>query len=151
MTPPDPAAEERALLAVTAALLDMGRGIDALARPLTVLALGGVLARVVAPVPVVCLCALAVGGVAGLVACYFGVRVAFDAALFRRLLGGGEGLTSLDRPLVALGLAPERKAGRPLRDRVAGATRLLRRQGMCLAVQTTALLLAGAAAAFNRH
>lgn len=147
MTPRDPGEEDRSLFAVTAALLDAGRGLDALSRALTVLAFAGLVAAAVARVPVAAFGALALAALAGLAAAYAGARVAFDAALFRDLAAGGnEGLAPLDAALVRLGLVPAGRAGRPPGDRAAGATRLLRRQVLLLAVQALALLAVGAAA-----
>ena len=139
-----PGGAERQFLLTTAALLDRGRGIDALSRPLVVLAFAGLLAGSVAPVPGVSLCALALSAFAGLTAAYVGARVAFDAALFRGLADGGS-LALLDEALSALRLLPAGKAGRPLGERAAGAIRLLRRQAVLFAVQAAALLAAGAA------
>lgn len=149
MTLPDPAAAERQLLATTAALLEAGQGIDALSRPLAVLAFAGLLASILAPVPIASLCALVLAGLAGLATAYAGIRVALDQALFRGLVDGTGSLALLDESLTMLGIVPARKAGRPLSERVAGATRLLRRQATLFAIQAAALLAAGAAGALH--
>ncbi len=137
----DPAA--RQLLAAAAGLLDMGRAMDALSRPLTVLAFAGLLAPLAVPVPLAGLVALLLAGLGGLGGTYAGARVAFDAALFRGLATETGDLALLDGALMQLGLLPARKAGRPMAERLAGAQRLLRRQALLLAVQAAALLTAG--------
>ena len=136
-------AATRQLLATTAALLDMGRTIDRLSRPLTVLALAGLLAPLTVPVPMAGMATLVLAGLAGLGAAYTGARVAFDAALFRELATGRGDLALLDGALLQLGLLPAHKAGRPLADRLAGAPRLLLRHALLLIVQAAALLATG--------
>lgn len=139
----DPA--KRQLLLTGAGFLDLGRTIDGLSCPLTVLAFAGLLTPLVAPVPLAGWLALLASGVAGLCAAYAGARVAFDAALFRGFAEGTGDLAPLDGALLQLGLMPASKAGRPLQERLAGAQRLLRRQAVLLAAQAGALVLAGAA------
>jgi hypothetical protein len=121
----------RASLAAAAALLAQGRGLDRLSRLLTVTALAALVAVAVLGAPklmVVALLALSV--LAGVNELYFAVRVGFDAALFRRLADAAETseLTSLDQALIAIGLLPADKAGRPLEQRIAGACRLFYKQ-----------------------
>lgn len=140
----DPAT--RQLLLTGAGFLELGRTIDGLSRPMTVLAFAGLLTPLVVAVPLASWLALLVSGVAGLCAAYAGARVAFDAALFRGLAEGTGDLAPLDGALLQLGLMPASKAGRPLQERLAGAQRLLRRQALLLAAQAGALVLAGAAA-----
>lgn len=134
-------------MAAAAALLDTGRFADGLLRPLTVVALVGLLAPLAMPVPWASLVALLLAALAGLGGSYAGARVAFDAALFRRLAAAACGPALLDGALVQLGLLPAHKAGRPLAQRIAGAQRLLRWQAMLLAVQAGALAVAGVLAA----
>lgn len=140
----DPA--KRQLLLTGAGFLDLGRTIDGLSCPLTVLAFAGLLTPLVVPVPLASWLALLASGLAGLCAAYAGARVAFDAALFRSLAEGTGDLAPLDGALLQLGLMPASKAGRPLHERLAGAQRLLRRQALLLAAQAGALAVAGAAA-----
>lgn len=130
-------AEDRALFAATAALLDQGRSIDRLSWGLNVAAL---VALTVAPdsfgmTPLLIVVAI------GLLEAFLGARVAFDAGLFRALATGQvlPDLAALDRALLALRLMPAAKAGRPVAARVAGARRLMRWQAMALAAQVAVL------------
>jgi len=146
-------ATARQLMATTAALLDQGRRVDRLSRPLTAAALIGLLlwpafaarpsAATVAVLALVALC--------GLAQTFLAVRVGFDAALFRDLAheAGSPGLRDLDASLQQLGLMPAAKAGRPLAARAAGARRLLDRQCIALLAQA-ALAILGALLALLR-
>lgn len=140
----DPAT--RQLMLTGAGFLDLGRNIDGLSRPMTLLAFAGLLTPLVVPVPLASWLALLASGMAGLCAAYAGARVAFDAALFRGLAEGTGDLAPLDDALLQLGLMPASKAGRPSHERLAGAQRLLRRQALLLAAQAGALIIAGALA-----
>lgn len=137
-----PAADPE-LLAIAAALLDTGRGIEQLARFLTVLAFAGLLAPLWMPVPAGRLFLLLASAVAGLGGAYAGARVGLDATLFRRLAAMAQGPAMLDDALMQLGMLPARKAGRPSVQRIAGARRLLRMQALLLLVQAGALAMAG--------
>jgi hypothetical protein len=139
----------QAMLEVASALLRQGRTIDRLSRLLTVAALVLLISSrglgVAAPALVVTL-ALAV--LAGLAEAYFAFRVGFDADLFDRLRNPARmDLASLDAALVQLGMLPASRTGRPLEQRIAGAQRLLYKQGAALMIQIV-VLLCGAAIAF---
>ncbi len=119
---------------VAAALLEQGRAIH-----IASLALGlGV--AILAPhgangLLTVIVCAAAVAAL--LTEIYVAIRVGFDAKLFRAVGDGRMDLASLDETLAAFGLAPCTKAGRSLKERLAGAMRLFRMQAIC------AIVLAG--------
>jgi len=138
-----------AMLEVATALLRQGRTIDRLSRLLTVAALvmliGAIAFRVASPALVT---ALALAVVAGVAELYLAFRVGFDADLFDRLRDPAKlDLAALDAALAQLGLAPASKGGRPLDQRIAGAQRLLYKQGMAMGIQS-AVLLCGAVVAF---
>ena len=82
---------------------------------------------------------------AGVAQLYFGLRVGFDAALFRGLADatviGAPELAKLDAALTTMGLLPAGKAGRPLEQRVAGACRLFYKQAGSLVLQIALFLL----------
>ena len=125
----------------TAALLDQGRIVDRLSRPLTIAALVGLL---IAPALDADLArrsvtlAIAVA-IAGLAETYFAVRVSFDAALFHHLAGStapGEAVfTATDAAMTQLGLLPAAKVGRSAEARAAGAKQLLRWQILACVIQ----------------
>lgn len=145
MTPVEPAPP--LLLPVAGALLAQGRRIDRLSQPVTAAAL---IALLVLPLttgaPNGPALAIAVAVVlAGLAEAWFGFRVGFDAALFRRLAMQPDGpdLAGLDVALSRLGLVAAEKAGRPAGERALGAQRLLYRQGLLFVLQA-ALILIGA-------
>lgn len=140
--------EEGEVAGVVAALLAQGRRIDRLSRLLTAAALIALLVLPVsfglpATLPTAALAAVALVGFAEM---YLAFRVDFDAALFARLAHDPD-TAGLDRGLLAIGLLPAAKAGRPLGDRARGAQRLLFRQGICLAAQALLILAAAAFAA----
>ena len=139
---------ERDLLVCGAALLEQGRTVDRLSRPLTIAAL---LVVLVGPAVAPALAwPLAGSGLlaaaAGAVQLYLAVRVGFDAALFAQLAARPAmmDINGMDRALGALSLRPAGKQGRPIAARIAGARRLFRWQLWALAAQGCALL-AGAA------
>lgn len=132
----------RTVAATAAALLDTYRALDALSRQLTTVAFAGLLLPLLMPVRLVGLWGLSVSATAGLAAMYFGIRVAFDARLFRELATGGKNTAELDDALLQLGLLPSLKAGRPLTERFNGARRLILRQGSLLGIQAAGLLMA---------
>jgi hypothetical protein len=142
------------LLVSAVSLLDQGRGIDRLSRLLTAAALAALVGIAVwgvhQPVPVALL-ALAV--LAGVVEVYLAIRVGFDAALFRHLADAAEtgtrDLANLDAALMAIGLVPASKAGRPLEARVAGACRLFYQQAGSVALQVALFLLGAVTAALT--
>jgi hypothetical protein len=137
-----------ASLASAVALLEQGERIDRLSCLLTAVALAALVAMGLAgmqePAAAVL---LALSVVIGLLELYFAVRVGFDARLFRRLADPGAGfdLGDLDDALTASGLPPANKAARPLKQRSAGACRLLYRQAGSLALQVVLLLLGAVA------
>jgi hypothetical protein len=135
---------ERMLLTCAAALLDQGRILDRLSRPLTAAALIGLLSLpVLTPTPPGAVVAAAiVAAIAGLVQVYFAIRVAFDAALFNHLAStsGAPDFASMDAALARLGLAPHRRPERPADARVAGARRLLKFQTFAVVVQVVSIL-----------
>ncbi|WP_156963922.1 hypothetical protein [Muricoccus aerilatus] len=81
---------------------------------------------------------------AGLAETWLALRVGFDARCFRRIAGTADdpGLVGFDATLRRLGLMPQDKAGRSLAPRLAGAKRLLARQGIALLAQVGLALLA---------
>ena len=144
-------ADERAEAAAIAALLDQAAIIERLSRPLTVAALLILMAPALTGQrwTVALSVLLALVALAGLLQGYLALRVRFDAALFARLAEGGAlpDLADLDRTLLALGLMPAAKAGRPLGLRIAGARRLFRLQALALAAQVALIVLGTVAAA----
>ena len=79
----------------------------------------------------------------GLAECWFAVRAGFDAALFTQLrdmaLSAAEPLAELDDTLSDLKLISDDKRGRPLKERLSGAFRLLRIQGVLSVAQAAGL------------
>ena len=140
----------RQLLATASVLLDQGRAVDRLSRPLTVAALIGLLlVPSIRGAPATMLMTImGLVALAGMAEAYLAIRVDIDAALFRQLAAstGAPDLTALDAALLRLRLLPQAKAGRPALERIAGARRLLHGQAAALIVQI-ALILAGAALA----
>lgn len=137
----------QAMIETTGALLRQGRTLDHLSRLLTVAALVMLIgARGLGVASPALVGALVLAVLAGLAEAYFAIRVAFDADLFDRLRDPARmDLAALDAALVQLGLLPASRSGRPLEQRIAGAQRLLYKQGTALVIQI-AVLLAGAAA-----
>jgi hypothetical protein len=142
----------RTLLFCAAALLDQGRTVDRLSRPLTAAALVGILVcpAIIARPPwmVVGFATLVV--LAGLAEAHFAIRAGFDATLFDRLASALEApdLTETDAALTRLGLMPAAKLGRPIETRVAGARRLFGLQMLALVAQVVSVL-AGAGIALT--
>jgi hypothetical protein len=135
----------RNLLVCSAALLDQGRTVDRLSRPLTAAALIGMM---VYPVitgrqPWVLFGFAMLVAVSGLVEMYFAIRVGFDAALFHQLASGPEApdFAGMDAALARLGLLPAAKHDRPAEARVAGARRLFGFQILALAVQVLSIVI----------
>jgi hypothetical protein len=134
----------RDFLVCAAALLDQGRAIDRLSRPLTAAALIGIL---VYPIinglasPVVIGFAALIA-FAGLVEAYFAARVGFDAALFHRLAGAPEApdFGRIDAALTRLGLLAAATPGRPVDARVDGAKWLFKVQILALMAQLLSVL-----------
>ncbi len=154
-------------LRTMALLLRQGARLDRLSRgALLVAAVWIVAALSTLHVPGASVVALVMASViAGLVQAYFALRVAFDAGLLQMLAEAVAGsqsdplphapgdvpprasvseaaATLLDDSLQFLGLLPASKASRDWSARWAGASRLLRLQGVWLAVQLIALLVA---------
>lgn len=129
-------APDRALFATLAALLGAGRTLDALSRCVTAAVVLGMLllpSGAVLLVPALLL---------GLAQAYAAIRVGFDAALFAALARGDAlpDTGAMDGGLLALGLMPAAKAGRPAEARAAGARRLLHLQALLLGLQMLAFL-----------
>jgi hypothetical protein len=122
--------EDRAACSVVAALLGRGSTLHRLAilfagfSLLAALGLAYASAAAIAYAAIIAVLAVA----ASLGETYLAMRVAFDSELFRNLSTGALDLTTLDAGLRFLIVVPAAKLGRPLDERVAGATRLLRLQ-----------------------
>lgn len=133
----------RMLLACAAALLDQGRTVDRLSRPLTAAALIGMLVypAAIGQPPLALAAAAIVVALAGFAESYVAIRTAFDAALFHRLASAPEPVDfgDLDQALTELGLLPAAKRGRAADARIAGARRLMRLQVLALLVQVFAI------------
>ena len=163
-TPGQPTADSAGVARAAARLLETGKLVD-LASTLTTLAVL-VLAIVwglghLAPAHL--MWTLVVILVLGLAQKYYALRVAFDVGLFGDLAEAFQQASSnpdksspdnaplveLDRALAALGLRNVPEASpRPLSVRVAGATRLLRLQIVCLIIQWLLLVAASAVPAW---
>jgi hypothetical protein len=141
---------DRALTAVTAALLERAHSLNVLSIALTVLAIAALIALSLldAGRPALVL-ALAISVAAGLTETYLALRVAFDSALFRLLAENALDVTALDAAMTTLGLLPAATAGRPLGPRVTGARRLLVAQVAAAAVQLLLVLLGTAVAVIS--
>ena len=122
-------AHATALLFCAAALLDQGRTVDRLSRPLTAAALIGILVYPAIDRPA----AVDAGRIRhrwlrspASRRLYFAIRVGFDAALFHQLASAPEApdFAGTDAALARLGLLPAATRGRPAEARVAGAKRL---------------------------
>lgn len=133
------------LLSCAAALLDQGRVVDRLSRPLTAAALIAMMLSSFVAVPLSWpLLAWAVLVVlAGLAETFLAIRVGFDADLFRQVAAEAADFAATDAALARLGLLPAAKAGRPADIRIAGARRLLGLQVAALAAQV-GLVVVGA-------
>jgi hypothetical protein len=144
----------RDFLFCAAALLDRGRTVDRLSRPLTTAALVVLLiyAWTMGQHSWALIALLVLMAIAGVVEAYFAIRVDFDAALLHRQARAPElpDFAATDTALTRLGLLPPSKCGRPAEDRVAGATRLFRLQILALVVQVLCLL-AGASVGIRGH
>lgn len=139
---------EAAQAELAAALLAIGRQLDRASLALTV---GGLLALVIAPLASPPRLGLLVAVFAGVFEFSFACRTAFDERIFstwaRRWrqtdTAPEETLAAFDRALASSGLRKTPAApNRPLADRIAGARRLLRKQGACLMLQVLAWLVA---------
>jgi hypothetical protein len=143
----------RDLLFCAAAILDQGRTIDRLSRPLTAAALIGILVypTIIGPASRVPIGFALLVALAGLAEAYFAIRVGFDAALFHQLAGAPEApdFARTDAALTRLGLLPAAKPGRPAEARIAGAKRLFRFQSSALVAQVLSVLV-GACIALAR-
>jgi len=134
----------RTLLLCAAALLDQGRTVDRLSRPLTAAALIGILAypAVTTRPPWMLIGFAMLVALAGFTEAYFAIRVGFDAALFHQLAIAPEApdFAGIDAALSHLGLLPAAKLGRPAETRVAGARRLFGFQILALIAQLLSVL-----------
>lgn len=136
---------------VTAASLGLGRRIDLWSLALLLVAIGilAISASTQAPWRLGC---LMVSILAGIGQKYFSLRVALDAALFKRLADhdyrkssaqDGETLMTLDSAMAECGLVKAREGlPRDLACRSRGAMRLMYLQVACMTVQLGALLAA---------
>ncbi|WP_434516213.1 hypothetical protein AB6Q56_06160 [Dechloromonas sp. ARDL1] len=140
--------EAAAQAAIAAALLGLGRSLERGSLLLTAAAFVALVAVPLAILPRLCLC-LAVA--AGLAAQFFALRTAFDQPLFAAWAhrwrtaeaDPEDDLITFDSALAAAGLRPTATGPlRPLIERIAGARRLLRRQGWCCGVQIAGWLAA---------
>jgi len=147
---PDQEPDQRRMLAIAADLLAQGDRLDRLSRLLTLGGLAGSAGIFVLGAWPGLLCgAVALAGLAEL---YLALRVAFDAALFRRLATETDGpdWPAFDTAMIRLGLLPAAKAGRPAEARIAGALRLMRGQAVALAVQLILLAVLAASGVWLR-
>ena len=133
-------AGDRAAAATMADLLEGGRVVHLLS---VALSAGAMAALLLAPD---WRSAIGPGAVllAGLVETWMALRVGFDARCFRRIAETADDprLVRFDATMRRLGLMTEGKAGRPLAPRIAGARRLLVRQGAALFAQAGIAVLA---------
>jgi hypothetical protein len=133
----------RTLLAGAAALLDQGRKVDRLSRPMTAAALIGILAypAVIGQPPLALAASAILVALTGVAEVYFAIRVGFDAALFHWLSSAPEPVDvgDMDQALTELGLLPAAKSRRPADARIAGARRLMRFQILAVLVQLFAI------------
>lgn len=109
------------------------------------------LALVVAPSALLPRLGLYLAVAAGLAAQFFALRTAFDQPLFAAWARHWQqpeadpqvDLATIDAALATAGLRPAATGPlRPLAERIAGARRLLRRQGLCCIVQIAGWLAA---------
>jgi hypothetical protein len=125
--------------AIAAALLRQGRVIHLASCCCTLAAMiGALVARPHMLAFALLVCAILLGAVQ----IYLAIRVGFDAALFKSLARNAIELSSLDQAMLALGLLPQRKAGRPLPARIAGARLLFHLQIAVTLGQFAAILAA---------
>lgn len=143
-----PSRDAAAQAAIAAAFLGLGRTLERGGLLLTGAAL---LALVVGQPALLPRLGLYLAVAAGLVAHFYALRTAFDRPLFAAWARHWQepeadpaaDLAAFDAALAAAGLRPA-AAGplRPLADRIAGARRLLRRQGLCFILQIVGWLAA---------
>lgn len=133
-------------LLLVAALLRRGRSLDHFSSALSLVAvIFGLAPWLGAPasLPLALICAALL--ILGLAEKYWALRVALDAELFQRLAEAGEQLDSqthaLDQALQKLGLQNAQLAGRDWSLRAQGALGLLRKQALCLLLQSVIVVL----------
>jgi hypothetical protein len=135
----------RDLLLCAAALLDQGRHLDRLSRPLTAAALIGILVypSIVGRPPWVLAGFAMLVAIAGVAEMYYAIRVSFDAALFHQVASasGAPAFAGTDAALVRLGLLPATTIGRPAETRAQGAKRLFGFQILALVAQVLSVLV----------
>ncbi|MGK8439635.1 hypothetical protein ACRS3X_20260 [Ectopseudomonas hydrolytica] len=133
-------------LLLVAALLRRGRSLDLFSSTLSLVAvIFGLAPWLGAPaslaLALICTALL----ILGLAEKYWALRVALDAELFQRLAEAGEQLDSqtraLDQALQKLGLQNAQLAGRDWSLRAQGALGLLRKQALCLLLQSVIVVL----------
>ena len=135
--------DDRTTIDACAALLEQGRTLDALSRLLTLFAVALLFAgalELVAKAPAILIGLVVI--ILGVAEAWFALRVGFDAALLRDVANRTQ-FAALDTAMVRLDLIAPEKAGRPLEERLQGAMRLMRLQGLCLGGQIL-LLIVGA-------
>ncbi|ALN63118.1 hypothetical protein GLA29479_2248 [Lysobacter antibioticus] len=128
-------------LRAMAALLAQGRQLRALSWLLLAAALLALVVPTASPPP----WPLALSLVAGLLQCYYALRVDFDARLFQAASEDEDSVRAaqrLDASLLALGLLKPGRAGRDWPARWRGARGLMVRQAVSLSVQAAALVWA---------
>ncbi|MBF8163940.1 hypothetical protein [Ectopseudomonas hydrolytica] len=133
-------------LLLVAALLRRGRSLDHFSSALSLVAVIFGLAPWLGAAPslmLALLCAALL--ILGLAEKYWALRVALDAELFQRLAEAGEQLDSqthaLDQALQKLGLQNAQLARRDWSLRAQGALGLLRKQALCLLLQSVIVVL----------
>ena len=128
-------------LRAMAALLAQGRQLRALSWLLLAAALLALVVPTASPPP----WPVALSLVAGLLQCYYALRVDFDARLFQAASEDEDSARAaqrLDASLLALGLLKPGRAGRDWPARWRGARGLMVRQAVSLSVQAAALVWA---------
>jgi hypothetical protein len=134
----------RDLCFCAAALLDQGRTINRLSRPLTVAALVGILIYPsITGRPWMLAGFAMLVALSGLAEAYYAIRIGFDAALFHQLASAPESpdFAGTDAALSRLGLLPATAIGRPAETRMCGAKRLFGLQILALVTQVLAILV----------
>lgn len=126
-------------LMIAAALLRQGRLVHLASCAGTLAALLGAL---IAPRHALVFALLVGATLLGAAQIYLAIRVGFDASLFENLARRAHHLDGFDPAMLALGLLPPDKAGRPWAARIAGARRLFNLQIAVTLGQFAAMLAA---------
>jgi hypothetical protein len=133
--------EDRTTIDACAALLEQGRTLHTLSRLLTLFAVALLFAgalELIAKAPSIIIALVVIG--LGVAEAWFALRVGFDAALLRDVANRTQ-FAALDTAMIRLDLIAPEKAGRPLDERLQGAMRLMRMQGLCLGGQILVLIV----------